>query len=196
MTAEATQDEPESLTAPGKILRDRREKMGLTQAEVATRMRLSQQTIKDIEADDYGHFSAAIYVRGYIRNYAGILGLKSERLIQAFDEMGFVDQINPTPKTSYIASSVTKTARLHHSRKRMARSMSYVFFGLIIALVALWWHGQRLHKHAAISANILTSPSNADSDTTSTNNIPMTLHQETQDTHEGVGHVESKETKH
>ena len=157
MSETLPQDEQESLTAPGKVLRDQREELGLTQAEVASKMRLSQQSIKDIEADDYSHFSAEIYVRGYIRNYASIVKLDGKPLLRAFDKMGFVDQLNQMPRTSYIASSVTKTAHLHRSRRRLAQWVSYAFMGLLIALVALWWHGQSSHKHADISAKLLSA---------------------------------------
>lgn len=177
MSETLPQDEQESLTAPGKVLRDQREKLGLTQAEVAARMRLSQQSVKDIEADDYSHFAAKIYVRGYIRSYAGIVNVDETLLLRAFDEMGFADQLNQLPRTSYIASSVTKTAHLHHSRRRLAQWVSYAFVGLLIALVALWWHGQGNHKHADISAKLLSTvdqavtPPNSEQSTS----IPMTI---------------------
>jgi cytoskeletal protein RodZ len=191
MTDKATQDDTNSLTAPGKLLRDQRELIGITQAEVAARMRLSQQAIKDIEADDYTHFSAAIYVRGYIRNYAAIVELEAKPLLEAFDVMGFVDQLNQTPRTSYIASSVSKTVRLHHSRRRIARWMSYLFFVVIIALVAVWWHGQRMHKHAAISANILSNVNKP----VETHKIPVTVKHEVGDAHVSHHHVTSERTK-
>lgn len=167
MTEIAIQDETEdSLTAPGKLLRDRREEMGLTQAEVASKLHLSQQSIKDIEADDYSYFSAPIYVRGYLRNYAALLDLDCKPLLRAFEEMGFVDQLNKTPRASYIASSVSRTVRLHHSRKQLARWMSYVFFALIVTLVAVWWHGQRTHQHAGLTPSLITN--------TDTKTVPLT----------------------
>lgn len=157
MSDKPSKDVRESLTAPGKLLRDQREKLGLTQTEVAARLRLSKQSIKDIEADDYSHFSAAIYVRGYIRSYAHVVKLDEQPLLRAFNEMGFVDQLNQLPRTSYIASSVTKTAYLNRSRRQLAQWVSYGFIALLIALVALWWHGQSNHKHADISAKLLSA---------------------------------------
>ncbi len=156
MSDATLQDEFESMTAPGKLLRDQREKMGLTQAEVAARMRLSQQSIKDIEADDYSHFSAPIYVRGYIRNYAAMMALKSQPLLQAFDQMGFVDQLNQMPRTSYISSSVSNTTRLTRSKHHFVRLMTYFFFGLLLALVVVWWYGQRHHRHADIASRVMS----------------------------------------
>lgn len=176
MSETLPQDEHESLTAPGRVLRNQREKLGLTQAEVAAKLRLSQQSVKDIEADDYSHFSAKIYVCGYIRNYAHIVELDDKPLIRAFHEMGFVDQLNQMPRTSYIASSVTKTAHLHRSRRRMAQWVSYAFVGLMIALIALWWHGQRNHKHADISAKLLSAVDQAPA-VTQTTPIPTTINQ-------------------
>jgi cytoskeletal protein RodZ len=182
MTDKLSQDETESLTAPGKLLRDKREKMGLTQEDIATRMRLSKQTIKDIELDDYSHFSAAIYVHGYLRGFAAIVGLNSEPLLRAFNKMGFVEQLNQMPRTSYIASSVTKTVRLNRSKKRIASWMSYFFFALLIALVVAWWHGQRNHKHATINPNMLTAVEQP-ADVKNTSTLPLTTKYEQAPTH-------------
>ncbi len=163
MTDKLSQNDFDSLIAPGKVLRDKRQQMGLSQADVATRLHLSVQTVKDIEADDYTHFSAAIYVRGYIRSFASLVGVASEPLLDAFVKMGFVNELNKEPRTSYIASSVTKTVRMHYSRRRIASWMSYVFFIFLITLVVVWWHGQRNHRHATISTSLLSAVTQAQS---------------------------------
>ncbi len=183
MTDEPSLDETESLTAPGKLLRDKREDMGLTQGEVAARLRLSKQSIKDIEADDYSHFSAVIYVRGYIRGYAAIVGLDPAPLLRAFFEMGFVDLLNQMPRTSYISSSVTKTVRLNRSKKRIASWVSYLFFVLLFAMVVAWWHGQRNHKHAMISPNMLSAVDQAVQPKTLEKAMPVTQGQVTSAQH-------------
>ncbi|PHQ78408.1 MAG: hypothetical protein COB66_08985 [Coxiella sp. (in: Bacteria)] len=175
MTDIHDQDEDTSPTAPGKVLRGIRESQGMTQADVANRLRLSVQSIKDIEADDYFRFSAAIYVRGYLRNYAALLKIDNAPLLAAFNSMRFVDQINPTQGTSYIASSITKTAHSNRSKRRVARWMSGVVFLLLIGLVAAWWYGQRHHQHAIISNNLLTQAAQPAQQASQHLAIPMTV---------------------
>ncbi len=167
------QQETTNLIAPGKILRDTREVRRLSQAEIASRLHLSLQIIKDIESDDYSRFPAAIYVRGYLRNYAALLEMNSEPLLHAFDVMGFADEIKRQPHASYVSSSVAHTVNLHRSRSQLARRASWIILGLFITLVVIWWYGQHQHKHATISASLL-SPSSVTPDAQQVIAIPMT----------------------
>ncbi len=162
MTNEPSQDEQPVYRAPGKVLREAREASGMTQAEVATRLRLSAQIIKDIEADDYSHFSAAIYVHGYLRHYASIMGLESQPLIDAFTKMGFLEQLSKASQVNYVTTGVSRAIRSNHSKKRIARWMSGVMMSLFVALIAAWWYGQRHHKHADIATNLLTAGQHAE----------------------------------
>lgn len=145
------------LTAPGKVLRVARDARGLTQTDVAKRLHMSMQTIKDIEADDYSHFSAAIYVKGYLHNYAALLGIDEKPLQEAFETMGFMDQLSTASQVSYVSSSIAEADSLNRSGRRIARRASWFVFALLVALVVAWWYGQRHHKHATIPVGLLSA---------------------------------------
>jgi len=55
-------------------MRTAREKAGLTVAQLATGMNLSQRQILALEADDLTALPSATFVRGFVRNYARIVG--------------------------------------------------------------------------------------------------------------------------
>ena len=60
----------------GQLLNDERVRRGMSISEVAHRLRLSEQQIEAIEAQDFSRLPAAVFLRGYIRNYANLLQLK------------------------------------------------------------------------------------------------------------------------
>ena len=63
---------------------------GLSQADIAKEMRLSLQTVIDIESDDYSHGSAIIYLRGYLRGYARLVGLNPDEVLADFEKSDWV----------------------------------------------------------------------------------------------------------
>ena len=71
----------------GTILKDARERKGLTIADVAEQTHLLPQMVEEIEQDDFHRFAAAIYGRGFIRLYAECVGENPEPLVQEFSEI-------------------------------------------------------------------------------------------------------------
>lgn len=65
---------------PGTILRDRRMERGLSLAEVSKRLHLSTDQIQALEQDQYDRLPGPVFVRGFIRKYARLLGLDAEDL--------------------------------------------------------------------------------------------------------------------
>ncbi len=73
----------EPLLRRGQRLEQARLQAGLTIADVASRLRLSQAQIEALEQDDLAALPPATFVRGFVRNYARLLKLPVEALEQA-----------------------------------------------------------------------------------------------------------------
>jgi cytoskeleton protein RodZ len=83
MTEETSENqhlEPSSFARIGQRLRAERERQGLSVADVSRHLHLSGMLVGDLE-DGRLDRMAAIYRRGYIRNYAGLLGLDPQELL-------------------------------------------------------------------------------------------------------------------
>lgn len=87
MNAESEFQEPEFKLAepPGRKLQAARERAGLSQRRIAEELRLEERVIDALERGDQQVLPAPIFVRGYLRNYAGLLGLPSEDLIAEYN---------------------------------------------------------------------------------------------------------------
>ena len=70
---------------PGRLLSDRREQLGLNRAQVGERLGLTETAVRDLEKNHFDRFSGSVYVRGYLKNYAKVLGLDSADLMSAYD---------------------------------------------------------------------------------------------------------------
>lgn len=74
---------PEAFVGAGKRLRTAREAMGMSQADVAERLKMPLRVVQSLEADDWSRLGAPVYVRGQLRSYARLVGLLTEPVLQA-----------------------------------------------------------------------------------------------------------------
>jgi cytoskeleton protein RodZ len=65
----------------GQILREAREAQGLALENAAIRLHLMQRQIEAMEADDFASLGQPVFARGFVRNYARLLGLAPEGLL-------------------------------------------------------------------------------------------------------------------
>src|SRR4051812_2871416 len=63
------------MASVGEQLRQAREKQGLSITEVAERTKLRSDHVRALEEGNYDVFAAPVYVRGFVRSYAGLLHL-------------------------------------------------------------------------------------------------------------------------
>ena len=67
------------------VLRQEREKLGLTQKDVADQLFLAVSFIAHLENAEYDKFPKKVFIKGYIRSYARILGLSGEDLVELYE---------------------------------------------------------------------------------------------------------------
>jgi cytoskeleton protein RodZ len=66
----------------GQAFAAERERLGLSRAEVAQRLHMSQWQVEALEAGDYARLPQGTFLRGFVRNYAKALGLAPEPLLE------------------------------------------------------------------------------------------------------------------
>ncbi len=72
------------LTELGQLLREAREKKGLSIAEVEERTKIRQSLIEALEQENYEDLPAGIYRKGLLRNYALYLGLDLKEVLASY----------------------------------------------------------------------------------------------------------------
>jgi cytoskeleton protein RodZ len=84
---DAAADSPASRPAPpGAVLAEARERQGLSRAEIAQRLHMSPFQVEALETGDYSRLPTGTFLRGFVRNYAKLLGVESEPLLARLAE--------------------------------------------------------------------------------------------------------------
>lgn len=87
--AAAAEDLPPAPPLPyGARLRAARERMGLHQSHVASTLHLEERVVRALEEGCADELPALVYVRGYVRAYANLVGLAGADLMADFDQNG------------------------------------------------------------------------------------------------------------
>jgi|GEM_PF-1088098 len=98
-----------NLLELGGLLKKEREKHGLSLRDVMEATKISRRNLNALEGGEIGLLPHPVYLKGYIRNYAHLVGLEAEPLVavveqQSDGDSGYVPQI-PSP-----AKPVTSSA--------------------------------------------------------------------------------------
>ena len=105
------QANPAETILPGQMLSEARMAKSLSQAEVAKKLHLKLQVIQDIENNSYQTKSvpSLIYMRGYLRSYARLVGVPETTMLASFDTLNISDEPRPLNGLgSYIALPIFK----------------------------------------------------------------------------------------
>lgn len=122
-----------AVEPPGKRLRAAREAAGLGQNDVAAELRLGVDTVNALEHDAVERLPAPIFVRGYLRNYAALVGLPAQELVDAYN-----GSVGRGLSQGLMAGPVQQ--QLIGARRRSYLGWLLV---LVVAVAAGWWFQQR-----------------------------------------------------
>lgn len=126
--AEETRD---NTTSVGEILKKAREANGQTVEDIAGRLHLRPSLVRDIEADKFDSISSATYTRGYVRNYARILGVDEDEVMDALAR-----QV-PSEAEPAMQSFSRKTSQ--KARDSRLTLVTWLIAIVLAALLVLWW---------------------------------------------------------
>ncbi len=134
------QDENEAVTVshqgPGPHLERSRKNLGLNLSEVAARLHLTSAVVQALEADDYERLPRPVFVKGYLRNYARLLGLNEEAIVADYQKL--------LPEDQDVSSSVApvKKDKAHKPLHSGSGIMRLITWGIVLILAGMlffWW---------------------------------------------------------
>lgn len=123
-------------TTPGQMLIQAREAKNLTLDDVSAQTRLSSQVLEALENDAYDNLGEPVYVRGYLRRYARLLGLSEDEVLQAHEAVSGMSP--PTPARPRVTNA---DEPLYPSRNWLPLLILLVV-GCILVAVIIWWTRQ------------------------------------------------------
>src|SRR5215831_9463839 len=83
VTTNPREDSDRQGHSPGAFLREARLAQSLAVADVARQLKLSTNQVEALEAGEFARLPGPVFVRGFVRNYARLLRLEVEPLVEA-----------------------------------------------------------------------------------------------------------------
>jgi cytoskeleton protein RodZ len=116
----------------GRMLAQARQVKGLSTADVAEKLKLTSRQIEALEADEYDKLPAAVFVRGFVRNYARLVGLNPDHVLAAMGEsQGASTTITAPSEGVTISVSPLKRWMIYFAG-------GFLLFLLLVALLYQW----------------------------------------------------------
>lgn len=128
----STPQQKEPVKGPGKLLQEARETQGLSQRDVADRLRLRLQIIELIEADEYDSFSTPTFIKGYLKAYGKVLDVDEDEILAAYRSLNIKEPDNTSMQ------SFSRRVK-HQENDNRLMLITYVVIIVVIGLVVWWW---------------------------------------------------------
>lgn len=111
----------------GVALREAREQLGLSVADVANRLKFAPRQIEALEEDNFARLPEIAFVRGFVRSYAKLLQLDPAPLLAALPQ--------PPAQNNLSAASTEKEVQFPDASA--ARKQNYLWLAAGVAVVAV-----------------------------------------------------------
>ena len=125
----------------GEILKETREKNGVTVEEAASDLGLKNAQISSIECGDVKAFKDVYYLKNFIKEYAKYLGLDADKVLEDFNEFIFdytsripLDNIDNTKK---IKTNEPKKIASPYTADVNKVGLSPIMFYIMIAIIVI-----------------------------------------------------------
>lgn len=124
---------PAGSPGAGALLLAERRRQGLSLGDISRQLKLSVRQVEALERDDFAMFHSPVFVHGFIRNYAKLLGMEPAPLLAQADSV-----LEPaTSGKAQSVSAVTAEVEVQPRRRRSgaARVAGGIAFALVLATV-------------------------------------------------------------
>lgn len=128
--------------APGEILHQAREGKNLSIAAIATQLNLDLRTIEALERGEHDRLPAPIFVRGYLRGYARLVGVSEDEVLDAY--RAHAPQPEPMPRPIGAGGAAVTRRRPALRVPMLPWRGLFVTALLVVAAVLAFVYGPRL----------------------------------------------------
>lgn len=135
----------------GTILRETREKKGLTLPAVEASTKIRKKYLEAMEDDQYNRLPSPAYAKGFVKNYSEYLGLNSKNMIAFFRR-----QIAEVPKSSLLPKGVADPLNKPVFRLTPGNFLAFILFGMVT--MVLGYFGLQYQKLQQPPELVIESP--------------------------------------
>lgn len=149
VTEQEEQEELEEATStgPGQLLYNKREALGMSVQEVADTMHITMHYVRALETDAHDKLPGDVFIRGYLRSYASLLGLEPTIVINVYND--YANQ-----RESEESNSVTR------GRRKYNKNLPWIVISgiaFVVVAIALWYFSTSGSEQSANSPRPATN---------------------------------------
>ncbi len=132
------------VKSPCKALAAKRQELGLSEEEVASKLKVTVRQIQAMEAGDFGAFHGVAIARGFVRAYAKMMGLDPEPLVAFFAKGDGAAPSHKNVKSAAVAPGSTQSFEDNQMIFRRpsggGKKILWFIVLLIIVLLGVAWY--------------------------------------------------------
>ena len=152
--SEKTPQEPlvTDLASIGRILKNKREEHSYTLEHVSEITRITLTNLRNIEDGNLEALPGLVFVRGFIRNYATLVGVESDWMIEALNQT-FTNREQPVDGNSRIE----KHDLLFENERKISKFVLPVAaLVIIVVIVGVYWNMTTRDQYTSIADKVET----------------------------------------
>ena len=127
-------ESPAAVKRPSELLAEARQRLGLSQKEVADKLYLTTSFIKYIDAGEFSSLPKPAFIKGYLRTYARVVDLSGDEIVALYDaELQIAE---PTPEIRGVTEEDVGTASITGP---VFQTGLIGLGGLALVVSVIWW---------------------------------------------------------
>lgn len=162
----------------GNILRETREKKGLSLADVENETKIRTKYLAALESESFDEIPGEAYVIGFLRNYARFLGLDADLLVNEYKRSKTKDCIAEESSSIAQAEPLQPSGRKIITRREIIIGISLILLLIITMVVGLLWPKKEKAsrtQHSITHDSVVTQNIAEKTETNSTQNLTIEL---------------------
>ena len=126
----------------GEILRNEREKKGLSLKDIEAATSIRALYINAIEEDNYKIVPGEVYLKGFIRNYANYLGLDGQKMVDIYRQNQSSSNVSVPATPPVSEKPKTTESSPENEPDKPAKSAKWLGVGFLVLVAAgsFWWY--------------------------------------------------------
>ncbi|MBT6570890.1 MAG: DUF4115 domain-containing protein [Gammaproteobacteria bacterium] len=127
-------ESPAAVKRPSELLAEARQRLGLSQKEVADKLYLTTSYIKYIDAGEFSSLPKPAFIKGYLRTYARVVDLSGDEIVALYDaELQIAE---PIPEIRGVTEEEVGTASITGP---VLQTGLISLAGLALVVTVIWW---------------------------------------------------------
>ena len=127
-------ESPTAVKRPSELLVEARQRLGLSQKEVADKLYLTTSFIKYIDAGEFSSLPKPAFIKGYLRNYARVVDLSGDEIVVLYDA-----ELQITESTSEIRGLTEEDVGISSITGPVLQTGLIGLGGLALVVAVIWW---------------------------------------------------------